>query len=572
MLLALLLIPLVTAIAVAAAPEKQARALALCGTLVGLLLSIVIAVQFNYQDAGLMQMPMSIAWYDTFGLNLSLGIDSISLVLILLTTFLLPLTILGSFTAVTQRAKEFFAWLCILEAAMLGVFAARDLIVFYVCFEFTLIPMYFLIAVYGSANRAKASIWFFLYTFTGSIITLAGLVYVAWAYQMSPEGTGNWTFDIATLTAFCSEHMTAAQQGWVLLALCCGFAVKVPLFPVHTWLPLAHTEAPTAGSVVLAAVLLKLGTYGLFRFAVPMCPLAITTYAPLLAVLCIIGILYGALICWVQTDVKKLIAYSSVSHLGFCVLGLIALTSIGISGSVAYMINHGLSTGALFLCIGMIYERYHTRAMDDYSGLAKVMPVWATFTVFFILSSVGLPGLNGFIGEFLCLVGTFISGDGANPGTLGPMYAAIAGFGMILAAIYLLYLAGRVLFGPLKLPDTHHHGHDDKGDDHAAPTLPQDLTGREVLVLVPIAVACIVLGVKPGVLLAPIAAPIEQMVSAVSEAHTRHAALLIDGAPPGLPPAEDDEAALASAEPMSRDIDTTDNRPSELGRKEGLGQ
>lgn len=514
MLLALLLIPLVTAVAVAASPEKQARPVSLIGSLAALLLSIAIAVRFNYQDAGLMQMPMSLAWFDALGLNLSLGIDAVSLVLILLTTFLMPLTILGSFTAVTQRAREFFAWLCILEAAMLGVFAARDLIIFYVCFEFTLIPMYFLIAVYGSANRAKASIWFFLYTFTGSIITLAGLVYVAWMHQANTEVGGYWTFDIATLTTFCSRQMSGAQQGWVLLALCCGFAVKVPLFPMHTWLPLAHTEAPTAGSVVLAAVLLKLGTYGLFRFAVPMCPLAITAYAPFLAGLCIIGILYGALVCWVQTDVKKLIAYSSVSHLGFCVLGLVALTPIGLSGSVAYMVNHGLSTGALFLCVGMIYERYHTRAMDDYSGLARVMPIWTTFTVFFILSSVGLPGLNGFIGEFLCLIGAFVSGDADNPGTLGPMYAAIAGFGMILAAIYLLYLAGRVIFGPLKLPEIHHaHGH----DDHAAPALPQDLTGREIAVLVPIAIACIVLGVTPGVLLQPIAAPIKQIVAEVAQ-------------------------------------------------------
>jgi len=521
MLPALLLIPMLTALAVVFGDKRSAKHIALFGSFIAFLLSLLVLWRFDFSDSAAFQFPIVWEWIPALGLNFSLGIDSVSLMLILLTTFLMPLTVLGSFSAIQDRRKEFYGWLLILETAMLGVFMARDLIVFYTCFEFTLIPMFLLIAIYGSANRAKASIIFFLYTFTGSIITLAGLVYIAWFNYTT---TNVWTFDIATLTQ-AAVSMSPTQQGWILLALCCGLAVKVPLFPVHTWLPLAHTEAPTAGSVVLAAVLLKLGTYGLFRFAVPMCPIAITQYAPFIAVLCIIGIIYTALICWVQSDVKKLIAYSSVSHLGFCVLGLVALNTIGISGSIAYMINHGLSTGALFLCVGMIYERYHTRAIDDYSGLARVMPIWGTITVFFILASVGLPGLNGFIGEFLALVGAFTSGqmiDGVvQPGNLGPMYAAVAGFGMIFAAIYLLYLAGRVIFGPLKIPEVSHD------DDHGS-TLPQDLTRREMAVLAPIAVMCVVLGVKPGLLLAPIDAPIQDVVAAVADSAETASAEMIE--------------------------------------------
>jgi NADH-quinone oxidoreductase subunit M len=459
-------------------------------------------------------MESTWAWLPALGVNLTLGADSVAMSLILLTTLLMPLCIWGSFTAVTERVKEYYAWLVVLEAAMIGVFLARDLIFFYTCFEFTLVPMYFLIAICGGPNRQRAAIKFFLYTFTGSIITLAGLIYVAWRHA---EFSGEWSFDIARLTAFSSTQLSGSQQAWVLAALLCGFAVKVPLFPVHTWLPLAHTEAPTAGSVILAGVLLKLGTYGLFRFALPMTPAAVLEHAPLIAILSIIGILYAALICWVQNDVKKLIAYSSVSHLGFCVLGLFSLNPLGVQGSVLYMINHGLSTGALFLCIGMIYERYHTRDMDLMGGLAKKMPIWAFFIVFFTLSSVGLPGLNGFVSEFLCLIGAY-TGSPDSPtgyaGRLGPWYAAVAGVGMIFAAMYLLIMLGKVVFGPLKEPGHAHGAHHDH-DQHAVQhgPLPRDLSFREIGVLTPLAILCVYLGLQPKPLTDALTAPIANVLA-----------------------------------------------------------
>jgi NADH-quinone oxidoreductase subunit M len=416
----------------------------------------------------------------------------------------MPLCVWGSFSAITERVKEYYGWLLVIEAAMIGVFVARDLIFFYICFEVTLIPMYFLIAIWGSSDRARACTKFFLYTFTGSLIALAGLLYVAWQYAeinatFDPQGVVHlaWTFDIAELSSFAATRLNPTEQAWVLLALLAGFAVKVPLFPVHTWLPLAHTEAPAAGSVILAGVLLKLGTYGLYRFVLPMVPDAVVEYAPVIAVISIIGIIYAALICWVQSDLKRLVAFSSISHLGFCVLGLMALNPLGLQGSVLYMINHGLSTGALFFLIGMIYERYHTRDMARIGGLAARMPVWAFFMVFFTLASVGLPGLNGFVSEFLCLIGTFTATadvgtavTDAYPGRLGPWYAVAAGAGMILAAMYLLMMVGKVVFGPLREPSV-------KDAAHGSP-LPADLSWREIGLLLPLAVLCVYLGFQPS--------------------------------------------------------------------------
>ncbi len=481
----LLLVPIAAAIAVCFVPLRVVRGLALLASLATTGIATAAAIEFSGWGTGGWGLEFTREVLPQFGITFTLGADSVSMMLVLLTALLMPLAILGSFTAVTERVREYYAWLLVLTAAMTGVFLARDLLLFYICFEFTLVPMYFLIAIYGSTNRTWASIKFFIYTFLGSILALVGFLYVAWA---SAEHSGVWSFSIPVLTQFASTAMTSTEEAWVLLALMAGFAVKIPLFPVHTWLPLAHTEAPTAGSVILAGVLLKLGTYGLYRFVLPMVPAAVVDWAPFIAVLSIIGILYAALICWVQSDVKKLVAYSSVSHLGFCVLGLFALNPLGLQGSVLYMINHGLSTGALFFLIGMMYERYHTRDMGEIGGLAKKMPVWSTCMVFFVLASVGLPGLNGFVSEFLCLIGAFAAGDaGAYPGVLGPWFAAVAALGMVLAAMYLLIMVGKVVFGPLREP----------AGDHGP--LPADLSMREIVVLVPLAIGCTLLGVQPDI-------------------------------------------------------------------------
>ena len=464
----------------------------------------------TWLDSGDLFFQSWIPWVEGFGLRFGFGLDAISLWLIVLTTSLVPLVILGSFSAVNDRLKEYHLWLLILEAAMIGTFVATDLVFFYICFEFTLVPLFFLIGIFGSTQRLKAAKVFFLYTFTGSMLTFAGILYVAW---FNASLTGSWDFSIAQLVE-TAQLMSRPQQTWVLLALLAGFAVKVPLFPLHTWLPLAHTEAPTGGSVILAGVLLKLGTYGLLRFALPMTPQATLACAPYIAIFAIIGILYTAVICWVQKDVKKLIAYSSVSHLGFCVLGMFSLNVIGTGASVMYMINHGLSTGALFLCVGMIYERFHTREMSQMGGLARVMPVWAFFMVFFCLASVGLPGLNGFVGEFLVLLGAF-QADGVLGHGAGPMYyAAFAGLGMILGAIYILYMVGEVVFGPVLIP--HHQDNHSHGDDPKRPSAQEpkttDLNLREIFTLAPLAVGCLLLGLYPTPLLETLEPPVAKLL------------------------------------------------------------
>ncbi|MAE68062.1 MAG: Fe-S-binding domain-containing protein [Phycisphaeraceae bacterium] len=498
----LVVVPLLAGIVLALAPGMSAavvRRFSLITSLFVFLVSVYAArFGFDWSNPGATNLPWSTPWIEGFGLSFSFGVDAISMWLLLLTTFLMPLVIWGSFSAVTERVRGFYAWLLVLEAAMIGVFAATDLIFFYICFEFTLIPLYFLIGIYGSTQRLKAARVFFLYTFTGSMLALAGLLYVAWQHA---EQAGFWSFSIVRLTDQ-AQQMTLSQQTWVMLAMLAGFAVKVPLFPVHTWLPLAHTEAPTAGSVILAGVLLKLGTYALLRLTIPMAHLAVIEYAGVIGVFAVIGILYTALICWVQRDIKKLIAYSSVSHLGFCVLGMFALNKEGMGGSVMYMINHGLSTGALFLCVGMIYERFHTRQMADMSGLVRPMPVWSFYMVFFCLASVGLPGLNGFVGEFLTLIGAFAADD-----VLGPPYAAAAAAGMVLAAIYILYMIGRVVFGPTRVP----HAHDVPTCDGKQCL---DLNLREILTLLPLAIACLWLGLRP----APVLQSLEPSLAEINRA------------------------------------------------------
>jgi NADH-quinone oxidoreductase subunit M len=524
MLVLTILIPLLFAVIVLVRPPAAAKYWALGGTSVCFLLGAMLVGRF-FSSPDPMQAMGSLEWMPALGLSLSVGVDSIAVLLIALALLLGPICVLASWTAIPEsRARLFFGWLLVLQGAMVGVFAARDLLLFYTCFEFTLLPMFVLINEFGSTNRHKAATKFFLYTFTGSLVALAGLVYAAWA--VATRGTGldidaqGFTLDIGTLTMYAAEVLTPREQGLVMFAMLAGFAVKVPLFPFHTWLPLAHTEAPTAGSVLLAGVLLKLGTYAMYRFVLPFTPTAVYEYAPLIGVLAIIGIVYAGLICWVQKDIKKLVAYSSVSHLGFCVLGLFALNSAGITGSVLYMLNHGLSTGALFLLVGFMYERYHTRNMDEIGGLAAKMPVWSFFMVFFVMASVGLPGLNGFVSEFLCTMGAFTSYTpwtdegvntmaGATWGPLGPWYGVVAGTGVIVAAIYLLYMTSKVVWGTLREPA----GHDD-----AHGVLPIDLGAREIATLVPLAALCLVFGLFPRqTLIAAVEAPINEQIAFIQD-------------------------------------------------------
>ncbi|MCG8409377.1 MAG: NADH-quinone oxidoreductase subunit M [Phycisphaerales bacterium] len=420
-----------------------------------------------------------------------LGVDGISLPLVVLTAFLTPLAIWGSFTGIQTRHREYYALMLLLLGAMLGVFCARDLLLFYIFFEFTLIPLYFLIGIWGGSQRQKAANMFFIYTLTGSLLTFAGVIYLGWKASICGATGHVFTFDLDELYGLASAGaLSSTEQWWLFVAFFAGFAIKVPLFPFHTWLPLAHVEAPTAGSVILAAILLKLGTYGFLRLSLPMLPGATIELAPAIGMLAVIGIIYGAVAAWVQSDVKKLVAYSSVSHLGFCLLGMFCLKMAGLTGSLLYMINHGLSTGALFLIVGMIYERYHTREMSEIGGLARKMPIMAFFLIVFTMSSIGLPGLNGFVSEFLVLLGTFISATEINskPGPLGIWYAVPAASGILLGAIYMLHMVRRVLFGPVKEPA---HGFDGSAG------LTQDLTKREIGILAPIALCCLFLGVYP---------------------------------------------------------------------------
>jgi len=445
-----------------------------------------------------------------FGFNLH--VDTIGLWLVLLTTFLTPLTIAFSMGSIHERQREFYAWMNALLFTMLGVFVSGDLLLFYTFFELTLVPMFFIIGIWGGTQRRYAAGKFFLFTFTGSVFTLAAAIYV---------GMRANSFDISQVVNFAQHNLTQFERWWVALGFLIGFAVKVPLFPVHTWLPLAHTEAPTPGSVILAGVLLKLGTYGLLRLAIPIGVLhsggvAFTGLVHFVGVICIIGVIYAALVAWVQPDIKKLVAYSSVSHLGFCILGLFALNEIGFEGSVLYMINHGLSTGAMFLVVGMIYDRYHTRDINELSGLAKRMPILAFFFVFFVMASIGLPGLNGFWSEFLTILGAFTSDS------LGPAYGAFAALGIILGAVYMLHMTARVIWGPLKTPAVHGeaHGHAPTGGDvhghplaEPHPSHPGDINAREIAILIPIALAVIVLGVKPGVVTDHMLKPVQEVLS-----------------------------------------------------------
>ncbi len=434
---------------------------------------------FFQPDTFQMQFVERVPWIAELGISYHLGVDGISLLLVLLTTLLTMLAVLASWT-IEERVKEYMTFMLLLETGMLGVFVALDLFTFFVFWEAALIPMYFLIGGWGGPRRIYATIKFVLYTMVGSALMLVAILVLVY---LNYGATGRLTFDLLTLQ---QVRLAPGVQTWLFLAFALAFAIKVPMFPFHTWLPDAHVEAPTAGSVILAGVLLKMGSYGFIRFCLPLFPDATLRFLPLFVVLAIISIIYGAWVSFAQRDVKSLVAFSSVSHLGFVMLGVFALNPQGVSGSILQMVNHGLSTGALFLLVGMIYERRHTRLIADFGGLWKVMPVYAVLFLVVMLSSVGLPGLNGFVGEFLILLGAFRA---------NPWFAVFGAMGVVLAAVYLLTLFQRVFFQEVTVAENL-----------------SDLNWREILTLVPILILIVLIGVYPYPFLAPMQASIAQLL------------------------------------------------------------
>ncbi len=446
---------------------------------------------------GEMQFKERFAWIPTYGIDYFVGIDGISLFLVLLTTLLGPIVILASWT-INKRVKEYLFFMLTLETGMVGTFVALDLFLFYVFWEVMLVPMYFLIGVWGGARRVYATLKFVLYTMSGSLLMLVAIIYLA---TRNYEVTQIWTFDLLQIYHL---QLPYEEQIWLFLAFALSFAIKVPLFPFHTWLPDAHVEAPTAASVILAGVLLKMGTYGFLRFAIPLFPDATLAAAPFIIALAVIGIVYGALVAMMQADLKKLVAYSSVSHMGFVMLGLFALNLHGFQGAIYHMLNHGLSTGALFLIVGMIYDRRHTRMIDDFGGLWKQMPIFSAFFLVVTLSSIGLPGLNGFVGEFLILLGAFKT---------VPLWTAGAATGVVLGAIYMLWMFRRVVLGPLSRPENQKL---------------KDIGVREIVILAPILALILFMGIYPQPFLSRMKPSVELIIQRV-ESKKEATPLILEG-------------------------------------------
>lgn len=473
----LLALPLIGSIVVLyMKKESVIRITGLLFSVVIFIVSLIIYFQFD-PSIRIFQFFYKASWIENLNISYQVGIDGMSMMLVLLTTFLTPLTLLSSWSAINKKVKEFTFFMLLLEMGMLGVFVSLDMFLFYVFWEAMLIPMYFIIGIWGGEQRIYASLKFFIYTMAGSLLMLVAIV---WLGVYASRELGYFSTDLIELYTVAPGTVSSVQN-LMFLAFAVSFAIKVPLFPFHTWLPDAHVQAPTAGSVILAGVLLKMGTYGLLRFCLPLFPDASRYFAPAISILAIIGIIYGALVAMVQTDMKKLVAYSSVAHLGFVVLGIFAMTQESIQGAIIQMINHGLSTGALFLLVGVIYERTHTREISEYGGIAKVVPVFSFALMFASLSSIGLPGLNGFIGEFLILLGSFKS-----PVLNSWWYTVFAASGVIFAAVYLLWMYQRVVFGEIKNPHMKNLS---------------DMNKRELLVLVPIFLFIVWIGIYPNTFL-----------------------------------------------------------------------
>jgi NADH-quinone oxidoreductase subunit M len=475
--------------------KNAIRWTAMAASLLTFGISLWVLSQFNASNPDL-QLEAKYPWINVAGWNIYyyLAVDGLSILLVLLTAFLTPISILSTWTAVEDRVKDFMIFFLLLEVGMMGVFLAQDLFLFYIFWEFTLVPMYFLIGLWGGPRRVYAAVKFFLYTMAGSILMLVAILFL---------GIKADTFNVPTLLArlpdLYATSITPQIQMLLFIAFTAAFAIKVPMWPLHSWLPDAHVEAPTAGSVILAGVLLKMGTYGFLRFNIPLFPDATVQAAPWIALLATIGIIYGAAVSYAQADVKKLVAYSSVSHLGFVMLGMFALNAQGVSGAILQMINHGLSTGALFLLIGMVYEQTHTREIKVYGGLWKVMPVFGTVMLISSLSSMGLPGLNGFVGEFTILLGAFGAGvDGVFTSFGGVWWAGISAVGVIMAAVYILYMFQKMFLGPAG-EVTHHHEL-------------KDLNWREILTVAPLLIFMFWIGLYPAPFFNLIAPAVEKLL------------------------------------------------------------
>jgi NADH-quinone oxidoreductase subunit M len=483
--------PLLGALVLLLVPRGQRRVFelgALAVTILDFLLSVPLWFQYDRSTAAV-QWVTQLDWIPAIGAQFSIGMDGISLVLFLLTTFIGFIAVWCSFTAIEERHKEYYIWLLVMQFSMLGVFICQDMFLFYLFWELMLVPMYFLIAIWGGPQKLYAAIKLFLYTLAGSVLMLVAILAV---YFLQYKATGRYDLSIAAFQAMAPVIGQQSRNFQVLLALAffVGFAIKVPMFPFHTWLPDAHVQAPTAGSVILAGILLKMGTYGFVRFLLPIAPDATRMLMPWFLTLTLIGIVYGALVAMIQKDFKKLVAYSSVSHLGMCMLGLFALNPNGIMGGILQMLNHGISTSALFLIVGVVYERRHTRQIADFGGLSKVMPVYATIFMIMTMSSIGLPGLNGFIGEFAILMGAFQA---------FPWIAVVATSGIILGAAYMLWLYQRVMFGPIN-------------ETNAKMT---DLRPREIAYFLPLLTAAFWIGLYPKPVMDVLDKPVAKLVTQI---------------------------------------------------------